>query len=445
MISIMAIYAAQSKEHNDMSYKIPPKQQQVVAKEIKSWQQESLISNDLASQLLTRYSDTAKPNVSGALTLIGSILVGLGSLLFVAANWQEIAVSVKLFLIVTAIVASHYFGWRLKFEPGNRPKLGNALLILGCLFYGAGIWLIAQIFNIDLPFGDGILFWAIGTLAATYACRTVPLGCLSALLLGTWSLTKLGIWQNKAEAFQIAYFAVSFAVSLGLAFSLRSRAVAWISLIAGTLFTVAWSGCNQGFLLWGVATFAGFLWCQEKRPLFASPLRYVSTISFLGSLLCATSEAYKWMSNANLENLSIMLFAALTALSIVIWRVEKYRYEAIVALMLALAACFSYGYAEGATRALSNILLLSTIAGLVYTGLNRIQSVGLVNVAVVFFVIDVIARYFDFFYTMMNRSLFFIVGGIILMVVGSLAESGRRKMIEGIHTRPEDTSLKHAW
>jgi uncharacterized membrane protein len=373
------------------------------------------------------------------------VLVGLGTLLFVAANWQDITVGIKLLLIVTAIISAHYFGWRLKFEPGNRPKLGSALLVLGSLFYGAGIWLIAQIFNIDASFSDGMLLWAIGTLATTLATRTVPLGCITAILLGTWSLAKLDHLNASIEIAQIGYFAVNFIIAIGLAHFLRSRAVAWIGLITSGIFMVSWAGCNQSLLLWGVATFGGFLWCKEKRPLLASPFLYVSTISFLGSLLGGTTDAYRWMSQADLPRLSITLFAATTALMLVIWKSEKYKYEAIIALMLAVAGCVSYGYAEGATRALSNILLLSSIGGLAYTGLNRIQSAGLVNVAVVFFVIDVIARYFDFFYTMMNRSLFFIIGGIILMVVGSMAETGRRKLIEGLNTKPEDTTLKHAW
>jgi uncharacterized membrane protein len=57
----------------------------------------------------------------------------------------------------------------------------------------------------------------------------------------------------------------------------------------------------------------------------------------------------------------------------------------------------------------------------------------MVNVALVFFVIDIIARYFDVFYTLMNRSFFFVCGGVLLMVVGTLTEKGRRTILEGMH------------
>jgi uncharacterized membrane protein len=47
--------------------------------------------------------------------------------------------------------------------------------------------------------------------------------------------------------------------------------------------------------------------------------------------------------------------------------------------------------------------------------------------------IDIVARYFDMFFSTMDRSLFFVVGGFILLCAGSLAERNRRKLIEAIN------------
>ncbi len=55
------------------------------------------------------------------------------------------------------------------------------------MFYGAGIWLVAQIYNIDEHYPNGFLFWALGALAMAWAMpfdRQRPAGRLPACHLG---------------------------------------------------------------------------------------------------------------------------------------------------------------------------------------------------------------------------------------------------------------------
>jgi uncharacterized membrane protein len=58
----------------------------------------------------------------------------------------------------------------------------------------------------------------------------------------------------------------------------------------------------------------------------------------------------------------------------------------------------------------------------------RVNRPGLVNTAMVFVVLDIVARYFDFF-SMMDRSLFFVLGSLVLMVGGALVEKSRRRPV----------------
>jgi uncharacterized membrane protein len=46
-----------------------------------------------------------------------------------------------------------------------------------------------------------------------------------------------------------------------------------------------------------------------------------------------------------------------------------------------------------------------------------------------FFAFDVIARYFDLFWKLLPRSLFFILGGLLLLFGGVLLERKRRKIL----------------
>jgi len=60
----------------------------------------------------------------------------------------------------------------------------------------------------------------------------------------------------------------------------------------------------------------------------------------------------------------------------------------------------------------------------------RQQKPVLVNLAVGFIVADICARYFDVFFSTMDRSLFFLLGGTCLMVIGAVAEKNRRRLLE---------------
>src|SRR3989338_3882606 len=105
---------------------------------------------------------------------IGAILVGAGVFSFVAANWQEMTKSARVAVIVASMLISYSAGWYLK-EKLNLPKTGGALILLGSIIYGAGIFLVAQMFNIRANWPDGFILWMIGTIAMAFAVESYPL------------------------------------------------------------------------------------------------------------------------------------------------------------------------------------------------------------------------------------------------------------------------------
>jgi uncharacterized membrane protein len=76
-----------------------------------------------------------------------------------------------------------------------------------------------------------------------------------------------------------------------------------------------------------------------------------------------------------------------------------------------------------------NILLLLGILGLIFMGYLQRQEVW-VNLALVFFSLDVVTRYFELSWSLFDRSVVFILAGIILLGGGFLLERGRRQMFE---------------
>lgn len=71
---------------------------------------------------------------------------------------------------------------------------------------------------------------------------------------------------------------------------------------------------------------------------------------------------------------------------------------------------------------------------LIYAGMYS-EDRFLVNLAFVFFGVVLVTRYFDTFWSLLNRSFFFMVGGLLLIAGGYFLERKRRRITAGIKAR----------
>ena len=62
-----------------------------------------------------------------------------------------------------------------------------------------------------------------------------------------------------------------------------------------------------------------------------------------------------------------------------------------------------------------------------------------INIGLAFFALDVVTRYFELSWDLLDRSIVFIVAGIILLGGGFFLERGRRKMFERMTEAREET------
>lgn len=173
------------------------------------WQAEGLIDNLQYEQLSQRYQfntldSTARNSFIAILVGLGSILIGLGIITFVAANWQELPQVGKVTLLLSLFIGVNIAGFLLWKHPReSRQRLGHGLLLLGALILGANIGLMGQIFHINAPFYELLLAWGISVLAMAYSLRLTSLGILSIILLwlgywGYWGSTIALSWSTSA-------------------------------------------------------------------------------------------------------------------------------------------------------------------------------------------------------------------------------------------------------
>ncbi|MDQ1276061.1 MAG: hypothetical protein QG610_1636 [Euryarchaeota archaeon] len=373
---------------------------------IQKWLDEGTINNAQAEKMrrdLTEYKmeHRSKRQVT-AFSTIGAILIGIGAILFVASNWEKIGNSVKVLLLVGSTIGIHYAGYRFKCENQKYPRLGSALILLSALFFGASLFLIAQIYNINANNSTLVLLWIIGVFPLIYGYMSAPVAGLCSLL---------------------------FYLLIGLLYTERTDLENIISM-------------KDLYLMSGIAVyFVGILHSfTEKAKHAEKTFKFMGLQAVLIALFVHTFELWEYKVEKIVPVIyaisGILLLAVLLSKPL---RAKSRSFQAdvsipVIALLMAgitLTTIYvpeSYISApEKVYMVLFNVIFLGLLTLLLYAGYNM-EDIGIVNTAMFWFILLIFARYFDFFWELLPRSLFFMLGGIVLLAISIVLERKRREL-----------------
>jgi len=170
-------------------------------KEITDLLAEGVIDQQTAERIEQYYLTKAGPPQSKLVIIfgiLGSLLVGLGIVLILAHNWDELSRSIKTAIaFVPLLIGQIICGYTLLRQKDSTVwrEAGSTFLILGI---GACISLISQIYNI-MGSLDGFLFtWIMLTIPVIYVMRSSAASLL--YLTGiTWYACETGYWSRSAH------------------------------------------------------------------------------------------------------------------------------------------------------------------------------------------------------------------------------------------------------
>ncbi len=213
--------------------------------EAQQWRDEGLISPETYEQLATRYRleelDSASRDRFILIVLgLGFILLGLGVITFVAANWQTWSRPIKVLLLLGLFMGTNCTGFYLWRSPDQRKsRLGQGLLLLGTLILGANLGLMSQMFHQTGAAYKLYLIWGLGVWAMAYALRLTSLGFMAIILMaiaycgGIWNFDSLG--TSSGQELQQMSLIIAF-LFIPLAYYCRSR---WIFGLSSVLIVFA--------------------------------------------------------------------------------------------------------------------------------------------------------------------------------------------------------------
>ncbi len=280
---------------------------------------------------------------------LGGILLCAGVLLFVAAHWDDLSPTWR-FILVLLLVGLFPIAGALTAE--RFPALSATFYAIGTVCVGAGIFLTAQIFNLQEHWPSGILLWAIGALAGWLLLRQWPQAVLLALLVPAWLA---GEWEVRAQAYAATErLTIEALLLLAICYlsarkgeddSVFRRALAWIggisllplSVLAFVEGREMWWWRDHAELppalritAWAIAILAPLLLALALRK-GAAWMNCVAAgwVLIIGTFRPANSDTTGALSVFAWNSLGPYFWAGVGALGLVVWGLLERRRERI--------------------------------------------------------------------------------------------------------------------
>ena len=391
--------------------------------EAQGWQSQGIITPEQARSIISSYgvppeiaaSRRVHGRVVTILAILGSVLVGLGVILFFAANWDAIPKTAKLALIMIGIPAAYATGYWLKYHRGYE-RVGTAVLLLAAIIYGAGIHLVAQAYNFPVNDPNLLAFWFLGVIPLAYLTRSPSILVLAIGLFLSAVGFRFQDWLNgSGEGIAITAFALYLVLGL-MIYGLGKLQEQYDLTRPGA----------RAFELLGLLTIFGSIYLLGFRGWFdssdykANGLDVeVSTGLWVLFYVAVVVAAVGFVTTGYLQFRRRLPLMTLP-------------YEGAAALLFLAAAILVANLKVGGGvfyPILFNALLFPGVIGLMFVGYFRGRE-AFITITLILFSLGVISRYFELSWDLLDRSVIFIVAGIILLAGGFILERARRKVFE---------------
>jgi uncharacterized membrane protein len=386
-------------------------------RELDYWRCADLISGDQADAIGGLYELSGRGHMSQALVALGAMLVGLGFLSWVAANWVEFSRVFRVGLILAAYALSILLAWWL--ELSRLPKTSRALLLLGSFIYGGGIFLIAQIFNEGGRYTTALFWWMVGIVPVALLFRDR----LQLVLTQAVALVHINGFYPWWDYYDYAYQGYGAHV---------------------TTADFLWRVLRRPEPLLVVLALWGLWWFIDGRWSFGFNMNVLVALNLFGIL----AHLFFYDVVASLI-LGVLLGALLGVCAFGHWKGALGGWGAallgLCGLVLTVPEVWRWSrilvsvFGEEIFRMNGNFMafwavkpeVAYSVGMAIFAGVAMLWFVnrGIV-VAVPFFCLLILRYYFDTFYDFMPKAVFFTVGGLILAGMGFWLEHLHRKRRE---------------
>ena len=157
-----------------------------LAADLPKWREAGWVTPDGAGAILASLpAGRAAFGLATVVGMFGGLLVGLGVIAFVGANWQEIPRLVRLGLLAAAMALA--YGAAGVLDRRNLRVFAEVALLVAGLVFAATIALVGQSYHLSGEFADAVVLWLIGIFAAAVLTGSPTMTALGLIGGGFWT------------------------------------------------------------------------------------------------------------------------------------------------------------------------------------------------------------------------------------------------------------------
>jgi uncharacterized membrane protein len=380
------------------------------------------------------------------LAIFGVILIGAGAMSFVAANWAAMGKLERLIVLFGSLWAA--YGIAIWFLNSNRGAIGQAFVLLGVILFGVNIWYVAQTYNMAAHYPDGTLLWGAG---AILAAALVPSRASLALALG---LGGLWTWQETQYFDSVLHvpFLAYWAICAALAGYMNWRPGVHLSALALIFWLVINYEGIQSLLRWGDAEvltiyiFAPLAIWSLAQLFDRDPNGIGLSIGHYAFFVFLAAYGILQAPDNDGQDPSSTWFVfaiamSLISLAAVVFGISRKVFTSfdVLGTIFACVTTIIYvltvkTYGDGLDILYLTFTLL-IILWSIQRG-TRADDRFVINLSIVAFGLWFLYVYFELFSSLLDQSLFFTVGGVLLILLSLMLEAMRRHLIGGTKPAP---------
>ncbi|HWQ48432.1 MAG TPA: hypothetical protein VN414_05705 [Methanosarcina sp.] len=255
----------------------------------------------------------------------------------------------------------------------------------------------AQIYNINANNSTLVFIWLLGVFPLIYGYRSNAVAGLCSLLFYLW----IGLLYHERNSFSELINILDLYLMSGIAVYFTGTLHELSAKVKHAAQTFKFMGLQAVLLVLFIYTFGPL---ESKREEIISVIYAFLGILFLAVLLSKSlrSKLTGFQTDTSMAAISFLM-AGITLITT------------------------NNQVPDEAYMGFFNLVFLGLLVLLLYAGYST-EDIGIINTAMFWFIPLIFARYFDFFWDLLPRSFFFIIGGLALLILSLTLERKRREL-----------------
>lgn len=409
-----------------------------------TWVKMGFISNEQNNMIIDFYKDNNYPKKQDLLpmilAIIGSILVGLGTILLIGKNWEMLSRETRLVISVFPFLIGFSFAFWFVTKNPNKFYLESSGIFISISII-AGLGLVGQTYHvvspaqslylasalISIPFIyliqstlSGIAYVVLVCIAISLSPKVSPdtlffEGIILILLLVPYILNK----KNKTSSFELEW-------------------LKGIMLFSGIIIIFS-TASTEVFIFEKLIVYGLFLiTCNDQKLYNSNFMRYIG-IFIIFSIFFSFTFEYRWRYfefNFDLEQWIILLFLLLSTLILMYRSYQEHQNVSYLPFMMLPLLSMVYNFIPH-TEFLENILFWGFNAAFFITAIyyfftgyksmiHENSSILKANMGLLLILVIISKWFFDMEISFLARGLLFIILGISFLIFNFIFSRQKR-------------------